>query len=92
MKVILAIAELNSINARMIERRIAAAGAGIDLLLSPPRGRQQAIEVKCSLKPKLEKGFYIACEDLDPVRRIVVYPGTEIFPLKMTSKQCPSPR
>lgn len=59
-----------------------AAGAEIDLLLTPPGGRPWAIEVKRSLTPKLEKGFYLACEDLDPVRRIVVYPGTEAFPLK----------
>ncbi|MBY5827391.1 ATP-binding protein [Rhizobium leguminosarum] len=59
-----------------------AAGAEIDLLLTPPGGRPWAIEVKRSLTPKLEKGFYLACEDLDPVRRIVVYPGTEAYPLK----------
>ncbi len=59
-----------------------SAGAEIDLLLTPPGGRPWAIEIKRSLSPKLEKGFYLACEDLNPLRRIVIYPGQEIFPLK----------
>ncbi|MDP9810827.1 putative AAA+ superfamily ATPase [Rhizobium tibeticum] len=59
-----------------------AAGAEIDLLLTRPGGRPWAIEVKRSLAPKVEKGFYLACEDLQPERRIVVYPGRETFPLK----------
>jgi len=58
------------------------AGAEIDLLLTPPGERPWAIEIKRSLTPKLEKGFYLACEDLDPARRIVVYPGQETFRLK----------
>ncbi|MBB3393485.1 MULTISPECIES: ATP-binding protein [unclassified Rhizobium] len=59
-----------------------AAGAEIDLLLTRPGGRPWAIEVKRSLTPKVEKGFYLACEDLRPERRIVVYPGRETYPLK----------
>lgn len=59
-----------------------AAGAEIDLLLTLPGARPWAIEIKRSLTPKLEKGFYLACEDLDPARRIVVYPGQDAFPLK----------
>ncbi|MEK1886396.1 MAG: ATP-binding protein [Phyllobacterium sp.] len=59
-----------------------AAGAEIDLLLTRPGGRPWAIEVKRSLTPKVEKGFYLACEDLRPERRIVVYPGQETYPLK----------
>lgn len=58
-----------------------SAGAEIDLLLSPPGQKPWAIEIKRSLSPKLEKGFYLACEDLQPQRRIVVYPGQESFPL-----------
>jgi hypothetical protein len=46
------------------------------------RDRPWAIEIKRSLTPKLEKGFYLACEDIDPARRILVYPRTETFPLK----------
>lgn len=59
-----------------------AAGVGIDLLLTPPGGRPWAIEIKRSLTPKVEKGFYLACEDLDPARRIVIYPGGERYPLR----------
>ncbi|WP_455274521.1 ATP-binding protein [Rhizobium herbae] len=59
-----------------------AAGAEIDLLLTPPGDRPWAIEIKRSLTPKVEKGFYLACEDIEPARRIVVYPGPETFPLK----------
>ncbi|EJN02357.1 putative ATPase (AAA+ superfamily) [Phyllobacterium sp. YR531] len=59
-----------------------AVGAEIDLLLTLPGQNLWAIEIKRSLSPKLERGFYQACEDLQPARRIVVYPGSETFPLK----------
>ncbi|MER9791684.1 ATP-binding protein [Mesorhizobium sp. M0213] len=59
-----------------------SAGAEIDLLLTPPGSRPWAIEIKRSLTPKVEKGFHLACEDVDPIRRLVVYPGAERFPLK----------
>ncbi|OAE41727.1 ATP-binding protein [Agrobacterium tumefaciens] len=58
-----------------------AAGAEIDLLLTPPGQKPSAIEIKRSLSPKLEKGFHLACEDLQPIKRIVIYPGEESFPL-----------
>ncbi|MGV1776799.1 ATP-binding protein [Agrobacterium fabrum] len=58
-----------------------AAGAEIDLLLTPPGQKPWAIEIKRSLSPKLEKGFHLACEDLQPIKRIVIYPGAESFPL-----------
>jgi len=58
-----------------------AAGAEIDLLLTLPGQHLWAIEVKRSLTPKVERGFHQACEDLSPARRIVIYPGTERFPL-----------
>ncbi|MER8944542.1 hypothetical protein [Mesorhizobium sp. M0959] len=38
--------------------------------------------MKRSLAPKVEKGLHQACEDLAPVRRIVVLPGSEHFPLQ----------
>lgn len=59
-----------------------AAGAEIDLLLTPPGSQPWAIEIKRSLTPRVEKGFYVACGDLNPAKRIVVHPGTETFPLK----------
>jgi len=57
-----------------------SAGAEVDLVLTLPGGRQWAIEIKRSLSPKVERGFHHACEDLQPDRRIVVYPGSETFP------------
>jgi predicted AAA+ superfamily ATPase len=57
-------------------------GAEIDLLLAWPDQTLWAIEVKRSLAPRAERGFYSACEDLEPTRRYVVYPGEERFPLR----------
>jgi predicted AAA+ superfamily ATPase len=56
-----------------------AAGAEIDLLLTLPGRRPWAIEIKRSLAPKLERGFHTACADLEPERRVVVYPGGDRF-------------
>lgn len=56
-------------------------GAEIDLLLAWPNGELWAIEIKRSLKPKLERGFYAACADLNPTRKFVVYAGQEAYPL-----------
>ena len=54
-------------------------GAEIDLLLSWPNGSLWAVEIKRSLSPTLERGFHAACLDLAPVRKLVVYPGTERY-------------
>ena len=56
-------------------------GAEVDLLLHLPGGALWAIEVKRSLNPKLERGFHAACEDLKPQRKLLVYPGTEGYPM-----------
>jgi uncharacterized protein len=56
-------------------------GAEIDLLVQLPQGQLWAIEIKRSLTPKVERGFHVACEDLKPSRRLLVYPGTERFSL-----------
>jgi predicted AAA+ superfamily ATPase len=59
-----------------------AAGAEIDLLLKLPGHRQPwAIEVKRGLAPKIERGSHLACESVQPERRLVVYGGVERFPL-----------
>jgi uncharacterized protein len=55
------------------------AGAEIDLILTWPNNLQWAIEIKRSLAPKLEKRFYVACEDLKPHKKYVVYPGNESY-------------
>jgi len=54
-----------------------SAGAEIDLLLEFSGGELWAIEVKRSLSPRVERGFHIACDDLKPARRLVVYAGSE---------------
>jgi uncharacterized protein len=58
-----------------------AAGAEIDLLLSWPGRRPWAIEIKRSVAPKLERGYHSACEDVRPERKLLVYPGTERYPM-----------
>jgi predicted AAA+ superfamily ATPase len=58
-----------------------AAGAEIDLVLDLPQGERWAIEVKRGLTAKPEKGFHLACEDIEPARRFVVYAGDARFPI-----------
>lgn len=60
-------------------------GTEVDLVLSLPGGKLWAIEVKRSSAPKIERGFHLACADLDPQSRFIVYPGTERFPLDDTT-------
>jgi len=57
------------------------AGAEIDLLLTWPNGEHWAIEIKRSTTPKVERGFYSACEDIQPTRKLLIYPGHESYPL-----------
>ena len=56
-------------------------GTEVDLVLTLPGGKLWAIEIKRSSAPKVESGFHIACADLKPSKRFVVYSGTERFPL-----------
>lgn len=56
-------------------------GHEIDLLLTLPSGQLWAMEIKRSSAPKAERGFHLACADLKPAQRFVVYPGNERFPL-----------
>jgi predicted AAA+ superfamily ATPase len=58
-----------------------SAGAEVDLVLELPGDQRWVIEVKRSSAPKLERGFYHACEDLRPQRRFVIYNGSERYPL-----------
>jgi predicted AAA+ superfamily ATPase len=57
------------------------AGAGIDLILEFSPTERWAIEIKRNSVPSLSKGFYIACEDVQPQRRFVVYSGKDQFSL-----------
>ena len=58
-----------------------AAGAEIDLVL---RFADQiwAIEIKRSTAPKLTKGYHLACADIHPTAKYVVYNGEESYPLR----------
>jgi predicted AAA+ superfamily ATPase len=57
------------------------AGAEIDLLLEVHAGELWAIEIKRGNAPKLERGFHSAREDLQPTKLLVVYSGSERYPL-----------
>lgn len=57
-------------------------GAEIDLLLEKGGRPEIAIEVKRSMAPSPEKGFALACDDLQIEQRYVVYPGTESIALR----------
>jgi predicted AAA+ superfamily ATPase len=58
-----------------------SAGAEVDLVLELPGDQRWAIEIKRSSAPKLERGFYHACQDLKPQRRFVIYNGNERYQL-----------
>ena len=58
-----------------------ATGIEVDLVLTLPGGKLWAIEIKRSSAPKVERGFHLACADLKPNKRFVVYSGNERFPL-----------
>jgi hypothetical protein len=58
-----------------------SAGAEIEMVLVPPGTAPWAIEIKRSLSPRPNRGFHLACDDIGPARRFVVYPGRERFPL-----------
>jgi len=56
-------------------------GAECDLILKFPNQKIWAIEIKRSLNPKVTKGFYYACDDVNANSRYVVYPGVETYPI-----------
>ena len=58
-----------------------SAGAEIDLILTWPSGEHWAIEVKRSTSPKVERGFFSACDDIKPTKKWVIYPGADAYPL-----------
>ena len=59
-------------------------GAEIDLVLSWRNGEVWAVEIKRSLTPSVERGFYSALADLEPERAFVVYPGEERYRLRQS--------
>jgi len=58
-----------------------SAGAEIDLLIEHKDQTLWAIEVKRSLAPKVERGFYQACSDLKPTQSFIVYAGDSCYPM-----------
>lgn len=65
-------------------------GAEIDLILDLGRKSRWAIEVKRSIShPHPSKGFYLACDDVQPARRLVVYPGAERYPIESATEVIP---
>jgi predicted AAA+ superfamily ATPase len=57
------------------------AGAEIDLILFDSKHKPVAIEIKYSISPKVDRGFWNAYEDLSCKKGYVVYPGVESYPL-----------
>jgi predicted AAA+ superfamily ATPase len=54
-------------------------GAEIDLVLEFSGREKWAIGIKRSSAPTLSKGFYLACQDISPDKRFVVYAGQDRF-------------
>lgn len=57
------------------------AGAEIDSVLFDSKHKPVAIEIKYSMSPKVDRGFWNAYEDLSCKKGFVVYPGAESYPL-----------
>ena len=66
-----------------------AGGAEVDLILEIPGRGTWAIEVKRSLDPRPGRGFHSACEEIQPDRAIVVYPGSLTYPLSSSVTAIP---
>ncbi len=56
-------------------------GAEIDLILEFSASEKWAIEIKRKSSPFVSKGFHIACEDVKPDRKYVIYAGSDRFSL-----------
>ncbi len=56
-------------------------GAEIDLILEFSPSEKWAIEIKRSSAPFVSKGFHLACEEVKPTRKFVVYSGNDHFTL-----------
>ena len=54
-------------------------GAEIDLILEFSSKEKWAIEIKRNSVPSVSKGFYLACEGIQVVRKYVVYSGQDTF-------------
>lgn len=54
-------------------------GAEVDLVLELPGGERWAIEIKRNTIGKPARGFYQACQDLQPAKRFVVHGGADRY-------------
>lgn len=54
-------------------------GSEVDLILEFGTKERWAIEIKRSTSPSVSKGFHIACEDIKPSRKYVLYSGSDNF-------------
>ena len=59
-----------------------ADGAEIDLIIERGGVPLMGFEIKRSSAPKVEHGFYIACDDLKLEHRFIVAPVNEAYPIK----------
>lgn len=59
-----------------------AAGVEIDLVLKISSKEIWAVEIKSGSAPKIQPGFYKACDDVGATHRFVVYGGNDEFPIK----------
>jgi predicted AAA+ superfamily ATPase len=57
-------------------------GAEADLVLEFAPGRCWAIEVKLSGAPTIDRGFHNAADDVGAERRLLVYKGSDCFPMR----------
>ena len=57
-------------------------GTECDLLLEKNGKIKAAIEIKLSSAPRIEKGFYIAMDDLKPEKTFVIAPVKEAYPFQ----------
>jgi predicted AAA+ superfamily ATPase len=54
-------------------------GAEIDLVMNVPGHGVWAVEIKRGMGSAPKRGFYSACDDIKPGRRLVVYPAGEAY-------------
>jgi uncharacterized protein len=57
-------------------------GAEIDLVIEFAPDKRWAVEIKLSSAPTLERGFFIACEEINASQRFVIYTGNERFSMR----------
>ena len=62
-----------------------SAGAEVDLVIEHA-GESWAIEIKRSMAKKVSRGFYSACDDLQPKRAYVVHAGDDRFPVSASAE------